>query len=165
MPLNYLIHEIYATFYGVLGIKCLETIYSGKISRALATSCLQASNGAETPKTLTREQIEERLEALIRSRGEDGLNELRCRARSIAGELGMQKEFTRLNTLISALMATRPSKLLSSTVAKARALGEPFDPDRIDLFEKLYEALACQYFPFYHYKNESTRSYQKLCLL
>ena len=134
-------------------------LYMSQEARAYLEN-LQASKGAEPPKTLTREQIEERLEALIRSRGEEGLNELRDRARSIAGELGMPREFTQLNTLISALMATKPSKLLSSQVAKARALGEPFDPARIALFEKLYEALAGQDFPLYHDENESTRSYQ-----
>ncbi|MFB9843982.1 Fic family protein [Mucilaginibacter ginsenosidivorans] len=134
-------------------------LYMSQEARAYLEN-LQTSRGAEPPKTLTREQIEQRLETLIRSRGEEGLNELRDRARSIADELDMQKEFIKLNTLISALLATKPSKLLSSTVAKARALGEPFDPSRIALFEKLYEALAGQDFPFYYDKNESTRSYQ-----
>lgn len=97
---------------------------------------------------------------MIRSRGEDGINALRDRARSIAKELEMEKEFGQLDALIGALLATKPSKILSSTVAKARALGEPFDPARILLFEKLYGALAEQDFPLYRDTNASTTSHQ-----
>ena len=80
---------------------------------------LQTSrNIGESSKTLTREQLEERLETLIRSRGENGVNALRDRARSMAKELEMEKEFGQLDALIGALLATKPSKILSSTVAK-----------------------------------------------
>lgn len=134
-------------------------LYMSQEARAYLEN-LQTSRGGEISKTLTREQLEEKLEALIRSRGEEGLNELRDRARSIAGELDMQKEFNLLNTLISALLTTKPTKLLSSTVAKARALGEPFDPVRIVRLEKLYDALAGQEFPLYRDKNKSNKGYQ-----
>lgn len=58
------------------------------------------------------------------------------------------------------MLQTGHSKLLSSSVAKARMLGEPFDPDRIQLFELLYEKLAGNDFPLYPEKNESTKAYQ-----
>lgn len=134
-------------------------LYLAQEARAYLEN-LQTTKGADISKTLPKEQIEEKLEALIRSRGEEGLNELRDRARSIAEKLDMQKEFAQLNTLISALLATKPTKLLSSTVAKARALGEPFDPARIALFEKLYDALVDQEFPVYEDRNQSNKAYQ-----
>jgi hypothetical protein len=104
--------------------------------------------------------LEEKLESVIRIKGESGLNELRDRARQIAPILEMEKEFEKLNKIISALLSTKPSKLLSSTVAKARAFGEPFDPARINLFEKLYETLAGKEYPEYPDENVSPKAYQ-----
>jgi hypothetical protein len=40
----------------------------------------------------------------------------------------VEKEFIKLNNVISALLTIHPAKSLSSPVARARALGEPFDP-------------------------------------
>ena len=46
-------------------------------------------------------------------------------ARELSEELNMPKEFKKLNLLIGALLSTKPSKLLTSAVAQARAFGEP----------------------------------------
>ncbi len=78
----------------------------------------------------------------------------------VAPVLQMEKEFEHLNKVIGALLNTQPSKLLSSPVAKARALGEPFDPARITLFEMLYETLAGKHYPEYADKNVSPKAYQ-----
>jgi len=90
--------------------------------------------------------IEEKLEAIIRARGEQGLNALRDKAKEISQDLEMQKEFKKLNQLISDLLATGKSKNLTSPSAVARSLGEPVDPIRIKLFECLYEELAGKVF-------------------
>lgn len=63
--------------------------------------------------------------------------EIREKARDIAGKLDMQTEFEKLNKLISALLTTQPSKILSSPLAVARAFGNPYDPARLSLFEKI----------------------------
>jgi len=61
--------------------------------------------------------------------------------------LNMQKEFEKLNRLISALLSTKTSKKLTSPIAQARAFGLPYDPARIGLFENLFRVLKTSEFP------------------
>lgn len=96
--------------------------------------------GKRLPRTLSREEIEERLDRLLRRNGEDVLNRLRDEAREIAHELGLETEFEKFNALISTLLGTRTTKV-KSAVGKARVAGSPFDPDRIELFETFFAAL------------------------
>jgi len=96
--------------------------------------------GARVPRTLSPEQIEQRLDGILRRNGEDALNRLRDAAREIAPELGLETEFEKFNELIGALLGTRTAKL-KSAVGKARAAGSAFDPDRIQLYETLFAAL------------------------
>lgn len=96
--------------------------------------------GKRVPRTLSREEIEVRLEGILRRNGEEALNRLRDEAREIAPQLGLESEFDKLNELIGALLGTRTAKV-KSAVGKARVAGSPFDPERIELFEKLFRAL------------------------
>ncbi|PCJ01097.1 MAG: cell filamentation protein Fic [Flavobacteriales bacterium] len=92
-------------------------------------------------KILTIPEIEAKLEQIIRVKGEDGLNLVRDNAKEISEELGMEREFTKLNRLIGALLTTKPSKILTSPIAMSRAFGNPYDPDRIKSFEILFQYL------------------------
>lgn len=98
------------------------------------------ARGGRVPRTLTREELELRLDALLRTQGEGALNKLRDDARAIAPSLGLETEFDELNDLIGAYLGTREAKT-ESAVGRARAAGQPFDPDRIVLFENLFGAL------------------------
>ncbi len=98
------------------------------------------ARGGRVPRTLPREEIEERLDAMLRVQGEEALNRLREDARAIAPALGLEKEFQELDKLIGALLGTR-EVTARSKVAKARMAGAPFDPDRIKLFDTLFAAL------------------------
>ncbi len=98
------------------------------------------ARGGRVPRTLSREKIEERLNALIMRQGEPALNSLRDEARDIAPQLNLEDAFEELNRLIGALLGTREAKTMSA-VGKARAAGHPFDPNRISLFEALFAAL------------------------
>ncbi len=121
---------------------------------------LQASRGmGEESKTLTRQQLEEKIEAFLRTKGEEALNQIRDQARNIAPLLHMEKQFEALNQLFTDLLGTGISKNLVSPVARARVLGEPMDPDRIELFESLYGQLVAQEFPEYPDQNISIQSY------
>jgi Fic/DOC family len=91
-------------------------------------------------RTLTRPEIETRLDALIRRQGEGAVNRLRDEARAIAPQLGLETEFEEFNTLVGTLLGTRDSDM-QSPAGKARAAGQPFDPDRLRLFETLFAAL------------------------
>jgi hypothetical protein len=96
--------------------------------------------GAEVPRTLTKPELEERLDSLLRQGGEVALNRLRDEARTVSRELGMAEEFHALDELIGAFLGTREAKLETS-VARARKKGMPYDPDRLTLFQRLFEEL------------------------
>lgn len=119
-----------------------EGLYISHEARAFLENLQTTRSTAEEAKTLPPYQLEERLESIIRARGEQALNVIRDRAKAIAPDLGMEKEFRKLNNLISDLLVTGKSKNSKSPAGISRALGEPLDGDRIRLFESLYEELA-----------------------
>jgi hypothetical protein len=141
-----------------------ENLYVSQEARAFLENFQTTRSTGEASKTLSLTQLEERLELIIRARGEQALKAIRDRAKGISTELGMEKESKKLNGLIGHLLPTEnlrqaglangKSKNLRSPAGIARALGEPLDPDRTRLFESLYEALAGKVFP--EYKDEST---------
>jgi hypothetical protein len=135
-------------------------LHASQEARAFLENFQETRRKAAEPKTLDISQIEERLETIIRARGEKGLNALRDKAKEISSQLGMEYEFKKLNQLISDLLATGKSKNLTSPAAIARSLGEPLDPDRIKLFESLYEELAGKVFPQRVDQNTSVKSYR-----
>lgn len=124
-----------------------ENLFASQEARAFLENLQETRKKGEASKCLHISEIEAKLEAIIRARGEKGLNTLRDKAREISTVLEMQKEFKKLNQLISDLLATGKSRNLTSPVAIARSLGEPFDPERIQLFEVLYGELAGKVFP------------------
>ena len=91
-------------------------------------------------RTLTRRQIEERLDTLIRRGGEDAANRLREEMRAVAPSLDMEEEAVALDALIGSLIGTREGEL-SAPTALARRKGRPYDPDRLALFQTLHAAL------------------------
>ncbi|GAC1422478.1 MAG: Fic family protein [Flavisolibacter sp.] len=135
-------------------------LYIAQPSRAFLENLQKSRKQGELSKIITKEQLEEKLENIIRVKSEKGLIELRDRAKKTAAYLGMEKEFDELNLIIGALLNSNNTKILSSTAAKARALGEPFDPSRIKLMESLYEALAGNLYPEYPENNRSLKAYQ-----
>jgi hypothetical protein len=92
-------------------------------------------------RTLSKREIEERLDEMLRRSGETALQRLRDDAREIAGLLRSPDEFQRLDILIGTLLGTRDAPL-ESPVAIARAAGLPYDPQRLDLFQRLFTELA-----------------------
>jgi len=98
------------------------------------------ARGGRVPRTLSRGELEQRLDALLRTQGEGALNKLRDDARAIAPGLGLDAEYEALTDLIGAFLGTREAKA-ESVIGKARVAGPPFDPDRIMLFETLFGAL------------------------
>ena len=136
-----------------------ENLFASQEARAFLENLRATRKEDEESKTLPVAVIEEKLEAIIRARGEQGLNALRDIARDISRGLEMQKEFKKLDQLISSLLATGKSKNLKSPIAVARSLGEPVDPSRIKLFESLYEVLAGKIFPE-HKASDSLSNYK-----
>ena len=135
-------------------------LYASQLERALLENMEVSRQPGPESKTIPLAQLEERLEQVIRVKGEAGLNELRDKTMGIAEKLGMQKEFEKLNKLISALLNTQPSKILSSPVAVARAFGNPYDPARLPLFEKLFIELKQKEFAALPEKNTTNQSFR-----
>ncbi len=133
---------------------------SSGLARAYLENLQRTKRSGEASKTLSREQLEEKIEAYLRVKGAEALNQVRDRAREIAPVLGMEKELSMLTQLITDLLGTGLSKNLVSPIARARVLGEPMDPDRVQLFELVYEALAKEDYPDYEDQNKSMTSYQ-----
>ncbi len=132
---------------------------SGK-ARALLENLQQSRQEEDESKTLSRKTIEEVLETTIRTAGEEGINALRDEARQIAEGLGMESEFQKLNQLVSALLSSRPAKLLTSPAAQARALGEPYDTDRLNLFQGLFQVLQRTPFPSFPDPNKAGKAFE-----
>jgi prophage maintenance system killer protein len=141
-------------------VPLFENLYVSQEARAYLENMEPTRKNGEESKSLSQEEIEEKLETIIRVKGEDALNKLRDTARAVSGALEMEKEFNKLNKIISAILSTGVSKNLKSTVARARVLGDPFDQGRIELFENLYQELAGKEFPEYIDKNKTEKSYR-----
>jgi hypothetical protein len=98
------------------------------------------ARGGRMARTLSRTEIEERLDAMIARQGEASINRLRDEARELAPRLGLASEFEQLNSLIGALLGTREAEAVSAP-AKARIAGLAYDQNRIRLFENLFATL------------------------
>ena len=92
-------------------------------------------------RTFSRREMEEWLDELLRRSGDSAMLRLRDEAREVSDVLGMADEFQRLNTLIGTLLGTRKAQM-ESPVGIARAAGLPYDPHRLDLFQRLFAELA-----------------------
>lgn len=115
------------------------TIELGKSDTA--RMCLEnlATTKGKNKRTLGRKWLEEELSRIIAQRGEDSLNAVRDKAREIAPYLELEKEFEILDKTISAVLNTHPSKgVLQTRIGMAQAEGEPYDQNRLDLFDAFY---------------------------
>jgi Fic family protein len=119
----------------------LHSLYCASPARAFLENLAHARRSAEVPRTLSRAELELRLEALLRLRGEDHLNQLRDHARRLAPALDAEDAFVILDAIISALCGTRPDAKLQTPVAIARRDGAPYDAARVTLFELLADEL------------------------
>lgn len=138
----------------------IEGLYLSRPERAFWENMQVSRKQGDESKTLPQQTIEEKLEVIIRTNGEIAINELRDKAQGIAAALNMEIEFEKLNTIISALLATHPAKILKSPLATARAFGEPYDPERYELFGTLFAALQQMEFKSYPDKNITEQAYR-----
>ncbi|MFA6456262.1 MAG: Fic family protein [Bacteroidota bacterium] len=111
-------------------------------------------------KCLGIPQIEEKLDDILRIKGEEGLNLVRDKARAIAKALGMKKEMMLLDKMIGALLSTKPSSLLKSNLALSRAAGMPYDKVRVELFHTLFTFLHNQEFKDRAEENSTVQSFR-----
>lgn len=133
--------------------KFFGELYVSQRARAFLENLEPSRNSGSASKCLSLVEIEGYLEQIVRIHGEDEINRLRDQARIISEHLNMPKEFEKLNRIISALLNTKPSQILSSPIAIARAFGNPYDPARLQLFETLFRELKRKEFSYREEKN------------
>ena len=126
----------------------IENLYISSAERRALENLQKGRARSTVSKCMPRAYIEEMLERMLQVNGEAGLNAFRDKARSVAAELGMNEEFETLHSIIGALLATKPTGILSSANAIARAQGAPFDEERVKLFGILFEALHHEQFAY-----------------
>lgn len=132
---------------------------SGEYRYMLENMQVTRKSGEES-RVLPISVIEGKLEQLLLTGGEERLNQYRDELRKVAEYLGMDKEFGKLNNIISALLSTHDAQVLSTESAKAIAVGNPFDPARVELFETLFEAVKDRYFIIRNNRNEDEDSFR-----
>jgi hypothetical protein len=135
-------------------------LFVSQQERAFLENLQSSRQIGPTSKTVTLSEIENKLEQIVQVKGEYGLNQFRDNAREIAEKLGMKSEFEKLNKLISALLTTKPSKILTSPIAVARALGNPYDKHRLEIFEKLFVELQQQPYKDRQDINRETKAFR-----
>lgn len=118
----------------------LDTLYLASRPRAFMENLLPSRRREKVAKTVGKEEVERRLAELLRISGEAALNQLRDQAHAIAPALGLEAQFRTLDDLIGALMRSRPADL-TTPAGRAYAAGEPYDPQRLPVFEALFAGL------------------------
>jgi hypothetical protein len=91
-------------------------------------------------RTLSRPEIEARLEEILANRGEEQLNKLRDEAARIAEILDREQELENLRSLIGTLLGSHDG-LPASQLGRATRLGQAWDENRLTLFNELFAAL------------------------
>ncbi|HUF51073.1 MAG TPA: Fic family protein [Longimicrobiales bacterium] len=122
-----------------------DTRFMGRLwlasrARAFLESLRPSRATAAGARSLPREEIERRIERIVRISGEEDVNALRDQARAIVPELDAAAEFHALNAIIGAVLGSQAGPL-TAPAAVARAAGEPYDADRLDRFQALHAAL------------------------
>ena len=117
-------------------------LHMSSIPRALLeNSAVTRGRGERVARTLTRSELEEWLASMLVQRGDDGFRALREQVRTLAPRLGLERELSALDPLMGALLGTRTDLRGSSSLMRARQRGQPYDPRRVELFERLFREL------------------------
>ncbi len=138
----------------------IENLYISSAERRILENLQKGRSRNGVSKCMPKTYIEECLEKMLVVNGESGINDFRDKAKGISEELNMPEEFEILNSIIGAMLSTKPSKTLTAASAIARAQGMPFDQERIRLFEVLFRALNNEQFPLIDEPNISTASFR-----
>ena len=138
----------------------IENLYISSLERRTLENLQKGRARGNSSKCLPRTSIEEFLERMLQVNGESGLNAFRDKARVVSKELKMEEEFEILNHIIGAILSTKPSGILTSASAQARAQGEPYDSERIRLFGVLFEALHNSHLPLIDEPNVENAAFR-----
>jgi len=93
-------------------------------------------------RTLSRAELERRLQAILVNQGEAELGRLRDEARRLAPALGAEAQSALLDSMIGALLGTREDTRLLTAAGRATRAGRGWDEARLPLFDELLAALS-----------------------
>ena len=99
------------------------------------------------PRSAGEEAVEQTLIKVLNASGEGELNRVRDAARDLAKPLHLEKEFTKLDGLIGALLASHLGGKLKTKEGKLLAKGTPVDQERLARFEILASRLRTESLP------------------
>lgn len=92
-------------------------------------------------KTLTLENLELQLDDYLRVHGEEAFRERIEKAHLLAKKMGFNQEIVKFQNIVEALLGTRSRDSLLTERGLSRAKGVPFDHERVERFEILFQAL------------------------
>ena len=98
-------------------------------------------------KSAGAKAVEEKLISIRNASGEAELNRIRDAARDLAGPLGLDAEFQKLDALIGALLATQANGVLKTKAGRLVAKGTPADAARLARFEVLASRVRTEPLP------------------
>lgn len=120
-----------------------EVIYTASQHRAVLENLqIARARGDDEAKTLSVEELEHWLDRHLRIYGLSWLETLRQKAAIFATQPGWTREQKQLDALAMALQGRPSAYRLSTDLARSRASGHPYDPERIRLFRHLHARLA-----------------------
>ena len=119
---------------------------SGQARAILENMQIERARGDDEAKILSREQIESWLDQQIRVFSIEWLETLLAQTEKLAVRLGWQREQRVFAGLVAAFRNQASSQRLVTEVARARAIGKPYDPERVTLFGLVQARLATEQF-------------------
>jgi hypothetical protein len=118
-------------------------LYLASEARALIENQLPSRARSSVRRRLTREEVEEYLDRVLRAKGEAHLGRLVDTVPAVAAELGLPDQGTAVQMLIRDFLGTQEVKP-TSQVLRARHAHRPYDPDRLPRFHALTQSLLAR---------------------
>jgi len=137
-------------------------LYLSSTERAFLENLQPSRTRASGNKNISIKEVETKLDKLAQYRGDEYLNQLRDRAKKIAPLLGLKQEMKKLNKFISSLSGSHDIKSLQTKEGRARAIQQPYDNNRFELFIKLAAYLREGLYPPISIQHKNDQPYRIL---
>lgn len=122
-------------------------LFTASQARAMLENMQVArARGEDEAKTLDQEEIERWIDRQIRVFGAGWLDQMRAQSAEVAARLGWTREQSEFAALVDALQGKSTGFRLVTDLARSRAQGQPYDPERVALFATLQARLAAERF-------------------
>lgn len=118
-------------------------LYMASVGRGLAENVqLSRARSGEAPRAMRDGELADWVDRICQLDGERRLAAYRVQAEEVAAAVGTKPDrLAYLNRLVGAALGSQPIPSSGSAALQARSSGFPFDPDRMQLFDRLVQAL------------------------